>query len=130
MFSILSNFGLPSSGLGGAVSGSDRIGSSLSGSVSGIDGTPRLKGRVDASAEQDRGQDRIYNGRPTGSTSVFQAFPILLATMLLIGLVAAFKGVDRDGDLMLFGGTAVAWVGAFGLTLWLLLHLPLSFILG
>jgi len=51
----------------------------------------------------------------------------MLLAVVLGGIVAAFKGIDRDGDLLLFGGAAIAWVGPFRLTRWLLLHLPAQF---
>jgi hypothetical protein len=38
----------------------------------------------------------------------------MLAALSLGGLIAAFKGVCRDSDFMIFGGTAVAMIsGSF-----------------
>jgi hypothetical protein len=50
----------------------------------------------------------------------------MLFALFVAGLVSAFKGIDRDGDLVPIGGTVAAGSGA-GLLIWVFRHLPLDF---
>ena len=52
----------------------------------------------------------------------FYVLAIILFTLSLIGGVIAMKGIDRPGDLALFGGTTVAAISATALILLTLSH--------
>ena len=52
----------------------------------------------------------------------FYVLAIILFTLSLIGGVIAMKGIDRPGDLALFGGTALASLSAFALMMLTLSH--------
>jgi hypothetical protein len=45
---------------------------------------------------------------------------LALSVLCLSGFVCAFKGIDREGDVLLFGGTATATISACVLLWWLL----------
>ncbi len=82
--------------------------------------------RISGRDRNESGEESIADSRNSCTSSPFQAYPIMLATLVLGSLVAAFKGVYRDSDLMIFGGTAFAMISGSVLMLWILSHLPLA----
>lgn len=78
--------------------------SSITGYINSVSGRDHNEGS----------EESISNSRYSCPSSPFQAYLIMLAALSLGGLIAAFKGVCRDSDFMIFGGTAVAMIsGSF-----------------
>ena len=90
--------------------------SSIAGNINRVSSRDHYKGS----------EESIRDGRNSCPPSPFQAFPIMLAALSLGSLVAAFKGVYRDSDFLIFGGTAVAIISGSALMVWVLSHLPLA----
>lgn len=82
--------------------------------------------RVRPSSHDQGSEERIRDSSNGCPSSPFQASFIMLAALSLGSLVAAFKGVYRDSDVLIFGGTAVAIISGSALMVWVLSHLPLA----
>jgi hypothetical protein len=81
-------------------------------SISGIYRLDGLQSRIYARSEKECGNNSINNSGLSSALGPFETFPILMLALCLCGLVCAFKGIDRDGDLLLFGGTVISSVSA------------------
>jgi hypothetical protein len=92
-----------------------------------LSGIARYVNRVSTGDYNKRSEERIGDSRNCRSSSPFQTFPIMFTMLAFGSLIAAFKGVYRDSDLMIFGGTAAAIASGSILMVWVLSHLPLDF---
>jgi hypothetical protein len=81
-----------------------------------------LDNRKNGCTKYTRGDYGIDNSSYRGTPAPFEVLAIFLGTVLLGGVIVAMKGVYSAGDLPLFGGSAVAFVAAFMLTLVTLDH--------
>lgn len=91
--------------------------------ISSIYGPESLNSGIHSCPEEEGSKYRIKNSGFSSATSPFQALPVVLLALCLGGFVCAFKGIDSEGDLLMFGGTAISAISAVVLLWWLLDHL-------
>jgi len=103
------------------------FGSGIRSAAGYLNGSLSLIHRITAGDNNKASEESIRDSCNSRASSPFQASPFVFAALSLSGLIAAFKGVYRDSDFMIFGGTAVAVASGSVLMVRIISHLPLDF---